>query len=432
MTAQPTTGSRNEVTDLEEPSAGTGAPNRGSRVDDPGLAWLVAPKTTEEFFANVYGRDFQVFGEHSASRFTDLFDWDALNRLLTEHRLDGTQLRLLNRGRLVPEYAYTAPEITRFRQTWQRLRPGALTTQLRAGATLRLRDVDQLSAPVRDLAAALERDLRESVGVNLYASCTDIPGSNTHYDPHDVLVVQLAGRKSWKIFGPRHPLPLQDDMEMSVRAPEEPITEFVLEPGQVLYLPRGWWHAVNATSGPSLHLTFGLRRATGADLLEWVAGSLRDEDLVRADLPRFEDSQTQHAYLAELRRLVLDRLQDPTVLDRMAVHRDAARQADPGYALPHTALAEPHLPDDDGMRAQLRARRAVVTEEQAEVLLSAGGLERRYPVAVTPVLKRLAVGREVTLAELVAEAGSTVSSEQVGELLVDLARAGLVALRGPE
>ncbi|MFE6848815.1 JmjC domain-containing protein [Streptomyces sp. NPDC057686] len=41
----------------------------------------------------------------------------------------------------------------------------------------------------------------------------------------------------------------------------------------MLYVPRGWWHAVAATQGWSLHMTCGLTPATGHHLLVWLAGS---------------------------------------------------------------------------------------------------------------------------------------------------------------
>ncbi|MFK0238893.1 hypothetical protein [Streptomyces vinaceus] len=42
----------------------------------------------------------------------------------------------------------------------------------------------------------------------------------------------------------------------------------------MLHVPRGWWHAVAATQGRSLHLTCSLTPATGHHLLVWLAGPL--------------------------------------------------------------------------------------------------------------------------------------------------------------
>lgn len=77
-----------------------------------------------------------------------------------------------------------------------------------------------------------------------------------HYDGHEALVVQIEGSKDWTVWprekiGPRlvgaaidHPESLSD-----------PVIETTLDPGDVLYMPRGYPHQAKATKGRSLHLT---------------------------------------------------------------------------------------------------------------------------------------------------------------------------------
>ncbi|MFD7026561.1 JmjC domain-containing protein [Streptomyces sp. NPDC059917] len=67
-----------------------------------------------------------------------------------------------------------------------------------------------------------------------------------------------------------------------------PVADTVLTPGDVLYLPRGWWHAVSADQGTAaLRLTFGLATQTGAEFLGWLRDDLRASVIVRADVSRF-------------------------------------------------------------------------------------------------------------------------------------------------
>ncbi|MFJ5646308.1 JmjC domain-containing protein [Streptomyces sp. NPDC093223] len=50
--------------------------------------------------------------------------------------------------------------------------------------------------------------------------------------------------------------------------PAEPVAELVLHAGDVLYVPRGIWHAVAADQGTrSLHVTYGLQTHTASNLL---------------------------------------------------------------------------------------------------------------------------------------------------------------------
>jgi len=94
-------------------------------------------------------------------------------------------------------------------------------------------------------------------------------GFEAHFDWMDVVVVQVEGEKVWSVGGsPMVALPLQD-MKRKPKAQEllaytqRRFQEFVLRPGDALFIPRGFVHnASTAPAGdsqnPSLHLTFGL------------------------------------------------------------------------------------------------------------------------------------------------------------------------------
>jgi ribosomal protein L16 Arg81 hydroxylase len=80
-----------------------------------------------------------------------------------------------------------------------------------------------------------------------------------HWDTHDVFAIQLIGRKRWRLFAPTFPLPLtfQGHDRSGHQCPSEPSVEITMEEGDVLYLPRGWWHHVVPLQGGSFHLSVG-------------------------------------------------------------------------------------------------------------------------------------------------------------------------------
>lgn len=117
-------------------------------------------------------------------------------------------------------------------------------------------------------AEGLERFLGTSVQANAYASWTDREGFGLHWDDHDVVVIQVHGSKRWRLYGSTREAPTFRDVESPERPEGGPVADIVLSPGDVLYLPRGWWHAVTADQGTEpLHLTFGMVPHTGADLM---------------------------------------------------------------------------------------------------------------------------------------------------------------------
>jgi ribosomal protein L16 Arg81 hydroxylase len=169
-----------------------------------GLGDLVAPIDADEFRATVWGRRHRLV-EGAAGRFAYLLPWDELNRILAHHRLEFPRLRLAMDGATVPVESYTDTERNRRGVAVPRLRAEALTERLRAGATLVLDAVDELSEQAGELAAALERDLREHVQVNAYVGWGTTHGFDLHWDDHDVFVLQVAGCKRWRSTAPPGP-----------------------------------------------------------------------------------------------------------------------------------------------------------------------------------------------------------------------------------
>ncbi len=72
-----------------------------------------------------------------------------------------------------------------------------------------------------------------------YAS--DGGGVGPHFDSYDVFLLQSHGRRRWRI-GRQRDLRLQDDVPLKILADFTPEQEFVLEPGDMLYLPPRYAH----------------------------------------------------------------------------------------------------------------------------------------------------------------------------------------------
>ena len=135
-----------------------------------------------------------------------------------------------------------------------RLNTTALTRELRNGATIVLDAVDELHRPIRRLAESLERVFRVKVQVNAYAGWRTSHGFDLHWDDHDVFVLQVAGRKQWKVYGMTRKYPMARDVEPAVDPPSEVLWEGLLRSGDLLYIPRGWWHVATPLDEPTLHL----------------------------------------------------------------------------------------------------------------------------------------------------------------------------------
>ena len=66
-------------------------------------------------------------------------------------------------------------------------------------------------------------------------------GVGPHFDSYDVFLLQAQGQRRWQI-GRQKDLTLRDDLPLKVLAQFEPEEEYVLDPGDMLYLPPRWAH----------------------------------------------------------------------------------------------------------------------------------------------------------------------------------------------
>src|SRR5262245_20893896 len=225
---------------------------------------ILSPLTQADFLQQYYGRNF-VHLPGTPEKFEGLFPWTYLNHVLEYHRLSPVRLRLFKDGESIKPRMYAQIHENREPE----IRVHDFLQHLRDGATLILDDAEELYPPLRALAISLERLFRVKIQVNLYAGWHKNRGFDLHWDDHDVFVLQVAGRKQLPIYGPTRPDPLGPDTEEAPAPSAKPIWEAVLQEGDLLYLPRGWWHVAHPLGEPCLHLTIGLNNPTGLDLLHW-------------------------------------------------------------------------------------------------------------------------------------------------------------------
>ena len=107
-----------------------------------------------------------------------------------------------------------------------------------------------------------------------YAS--DGGGVGPHFDSYDVFLLQAHGQRRWRI-GRQKDLSLRDDVPMKILSHFEPEEEYVLEPGDMLYLPPRWAHD-GIAQGECMTYSVGFRVPERTDLAQELLVRLADED----------------------------------------------------------------------------------------------------------------------------------------------------------
>jgi hypothetical protein len=391
------------------------------------LAEILAPCAPEEFFDSSWGVNVLHVRGH-AGRFRHFMPWPRLSEILRRHRIDFPRLRLVRDGKPLPVASYLR-HVSGSRQkiTIPRIKAAELTKQLREGATLVLDAVDELSEPIEELAVRLELLFREHVQVNLYAGWQTSRGFDLHWDDHDVFILQVAGRKRWSVYGETRRAPLVNDVEKAARPTCEPVWTATLEDGDMLYIPRGWWHVAEPLAEPTLHLTVGVHNRTGLDLLRWLSERMRASEAFRCDLPRASSQQESAAHLKRLREELLEAFDD-TLLERFYEEMNSRADSRARVELPFDATPE-QQPASLGARVRLLAPRPLKLEAAGGVV-EFDSMKRRWRFAedALAVLRPLEERRVRTVAELCEAASARLDGRTVRAFVRELARHGLVAV----
>ena len=274
----------------------------------------------------------------------DLFSGDAVDELISVRGLRAPFLRVAKDGRTFGDREFTSGGGVGATVADQ-LNDDLVWRHFEAGATLVLQALHRTHEPMLRFAQDLAADLGHPCQVNAYVTPPQNTGFSDHYDVHDVFVVQVEGEKRWRIREPVWPLPLRDQPWDQRRAAVEeaagtpPLDEFVMTPGDVLYLPRGFLHSATAMGEVSIHLTIGVHQWTRHHLAEQLTEAalrrLADDETVRASLPLGVDMADPTTWGSEAQAVrgalvaAIEALPDEAVAGLLAAKARAAQRVGP-------------------------------------------------------------------------------------------------------
>ena len=158
----------------------------------------------------------------------------------------------------------------------------AVLADMRAGGTLILDQLHHREPKLSLLCRVLAAELGHRFQTNLYLTPSSGKGFLPHWDNHDVFILQTVGSKNWKLEKQRRVLPAKGEtMDKEGRELRGEFDSFVLEQGDLIYIPRGFVHAAECGTEPSLHITLGVSGVFWEDLLYAAvkAATLQDKRL---------------------------------------------------------------------------------------------------------------------------------------------------------
>lgn len=151
----------------------------------------------------------------------------------------------------------------------------SLPALTKPGWTVLVQGVDMHDAKAHELLQQFRFVPEARLDDLMISFATDQGGVGPHFDSYDVFLLQAQGKRRWRI-GRQKDLSLQPGKPLKILSNFEPEEEFVLEPGDMLYLPPKWAHD-GVAEGECMTYSIGFRSPDRSELGRELLLRMSDE-----------------------------------------------------------------------------------------------------------------------------------------------------------
>jgi hypothetical protein len=290
---------------------------------------LLEPFSFSEFHADYYEKKPLLIQRRAPGFYDPLLTLEDINEHLGEAHLSSAALRLARDGQEAAARIFTYPE-TSTNSHWARgtVDKDVLFAKFYEGYTIIMMEYERHSAAMLRLRHDIERVFHAPVMTHVYLTPRNAQGFIPHWDTHDTFILQITGTKDWTVYDSPMTLPTpRQRVYPGEWTKVEPTLKAALEPGDLLYMPRGFVHEAHARDAVSGHVTIGLHAGTYADLLRQIADNAHADPWLRQSLPiGFQSAASHDEFLRRVHRF-FDNADLPAYIDRM--HSDFAEDCLP-------------------------------------------------------------------------------------------------------
>jgi len=241
----------------------------------------------DRFLADFWGRQPLLSRDADSTAFNDLLSLEDVDYILTSTSLRSPAFRLVKAGHDFNTSSYTRSGAVGPQRVYDLADTGRVYEEFDAGATIVLQGVQRFWLPLTRFCRELELVFTHPAQVNVYITPPGSQGLGIHYDTHDVFVLQVSGRKQWEVYKRLVEFPLQSQTAPRLTREEAgpALITTELQPGECLYIPRGYLHEAYSLDETSAHLTVGILTWTWKDVVEEILKETDEEVEFRAPLP---------------------------------------------------------------------------------------------------------------------------------------------------
>ncbi|TKS75499.1 Ribosomal oxygenase 1 [Collichthys lucidus] len=226
--------------------------------------WLINPIPAKTFFRDTWEKKPILVQRKNPNYYKGLFSTAEFDRILRQEDVQyGVNLDVTSYTNGTRE-THNPPG---------RALPFTVWNFYESGCSLRMLNPQAFSSTVWNVLSILQEQFGSMAGANVYLTPPGTQGFAPHYDDIEAFIVQLEGKKHWRVYNPRtedEVLPVLSSPNFDQSDIGKPILEVVLEAGDLLYFPRGFIHQGECLpDAHSLHITISsYQKNSWGDLMQ--------------------------------------------------------------------------------------------------------------------------------------------------------------------
>ncbi len=356
---------------------------------------LLAPLDLEEFRSQDWQRRPRLRHAPARDAHDALFRIEHLDDVLQSVAPNASDVDFFKAGSAVPQAELAGPG--------NRLLVNRLLGHFAEGGTIHVSNLQKYVPAVRDLCKDLQLEFYADVEADLWVTRENRFEPYLHFDRYDIFTLQVHGKKRWRLYAP---LPIEEGRASAALDWEdvgEPLLDFEIAPGDLLYMPAYTPHVVTTVDPISVHVGLGVHPISYRELLEGALTSLAERhNVLQASVPtRLIAHRAKNE--AELRAALLDKARE--ALEQVDIARLKDRVFD-RFVENVTHEGDRHVtrqifelaPIDSTTKVRVRDRtpaRAFLEPHDGRACISfAGGGFVAAPATILPVFEFVASRRE--------------------------------------
>ena len=244
----------------------------------------------KDFFSNNFGKSY-LHKKNILKNYQNIMNLDILNEILSMKSywnnknfkmvLDRQSINYSNFSSLSMEHSteILRPDMDKV-QNW-----------ISKGSSLVLTEVEKITNRLNNIVRELQYITNGKCQGNLYFSMQSRQAFGPHCDDHDVFAIHFEGEKIWNIYENVEKNPINHPMfkfnaeERKIKAGKL-IDQVTLQPGDLLYLPRGQYHDALASQNGAIHVAFGLTYFKPIDFLSLLWEKFVLNEYMREDIKK--------------------------------------------------------------------------------------------------------------------------------------------------